>query len=103
MSAQTPRRRTHQRSVYCSAEEQEAIRAEARAAGRTVSRHVLERVHADDPERHRLVLSEAQQTEILEGVRLLDGFVRELLRPLPEYGGRTLMGVVAQLAGERER
>ena len=103
MSAPAPRRRTHQRSVHCSPEEQEAIRERARAAGTTVTRHVLELVRGDDTERHPLVLSEAEQRALLEGVGLVDGFVRELLRPRPEYGGLTLIGVVAQLAGERGR
>ena len=103
MSEDGPRRRTHQRSVHCSPEEQEAIRECARAAGKTTTRHVLELVEADDPERHPLVLSEAEQRELHAGVRLVEGFVRELLRPRPEYGGLTLIGVVAKLAGGRAR
>ena len=43
--------RPKQRSLHCSPEEQEAIRARAAAAGRTVSRHVLGLARADAPAR----------------------------------------------------
>ena len=103
MSEEATVRRARQRSVYCTAGEQEAIREAARAAGKTVSRHVLELALADDPDRHPLALSAEEQTELLESVRRVDQFVGKLLEPLPEYGGRTLFGVVALLAGERIR
>ena len=103
MSDNGPRRRTRQRSVHCTPEEQEAIRASARAAGKTVSRHILDLVRADDSSgRHPLALSPSEQQAMLESLRQADDFVQALLRPLPGYGGLTLPGAVARLLGAEQ-
>ena len=102
MSKPGPCRRTQQRIVHCSPEEREAIRASARAAGKTVSRHVLDLARADDGCRHPLVLSDEEQRELLDCPRCVNGFVRALRQPLPEYGGLTLPGVIARLSEGQE-
>ena len=102
MNDPVPRRRTQQRSVHCSPEEREAVRASARAAGKTVSRHVIDLARTDDGFRYPLALSDAEQRELLDCLRRVDGFVQALFRPLPEYGGLTLPGVIARLSEGRE-
>ena len=102
MSDPRPRRRTQQRSVYCSPEKREEIRASASAAGKTVSRHVIDLARADDGCRHPLALSDVEQRELLDCLRRVNGFVRALQQPLPEYGGLTLPGVIARLSEGRE-
>ena len=70
------------------------IRERAEAAGKTVSRYVMELALADDPDRHPLVLSEEEQAELRDGVRELQAFVLAL-RPL------SLLSAVSVLARER--
>ena len=53
-----------QRSLHCKPAEQAMIRERAEAAGKTVSRYVMELALADDPDRHPLVLSEEEQAEV---------------------------------------
>ena len=88
--------RPKQRSLHCSPEEQEAIRARAAAAGRTVSRHVLELARADAPERHPLILSGAEQAELRDGVAELRALVRAARAALP--GDADLAGALARLS-----
>ncbi len=47
-----------QRSLHCKPGEQATIRARAAAAGKTVSRYVLDLALADDPDRHPVALTE---------------------------------------------
>ena len=67
----TARDAPRQRSVHCDRSEREAIRKNAAAAGKTVSRFLLDLALADDPDRHPLILTEAEQRELLGGVREL--------------------------------
>ena len=67
------------------------IRARAEAAGKTVSRYVLDLALADDPDRHPVVLTPDEQAELRDGVRELRAFVRAVnddrasaTRSLPE-------------------
>ena len=53
-----------QRSLHCKPAEQAMIRERAEAAGKTVSRYVMELALADDPDRHPLVLSEEEQAGV---------------------------------------
>ncbi len=51
-------RKRKPRSLHCSSlREQAEIRARAKAAGKTVTRYVLDLALADDPDRHPLVLT----------------------------------------------
>ena len=52
------------------------IQARAEAAGKTVSRYVLDLALADDPDRHPVVLTPDEQAELQGGVRELRAFVR---------------------------
>ncbi len=65
-----------QRSLHCNPEEQAMIRARAEAAGKPVSRYVLDLALADDPDRHPVVLTPDEQAELRDGVRELRAFVR---------------------------
>ena len=96
--------RPRQRSVHCSAGERRLVRARARAAGKTISRYVLDLVRADlDEARARALRAEAHRA-LVEGVRSIDESLRHAFRdPLPECGGLTLADAVALLARERGR
>ena len=60
-----------QRSLYCGPAAQATIRGRAAAAGKTVSRYLLDLALADDPDRHPVVLTPAEQAELRDGVREL--------------------------------
>ena len=60
-----------QRSLYCRPDERAMIRGRAKAAGKTVSRYLLDLAMADDPDRHPVVLTPAEQAELRDGVREL--------------------------------
>jgi len=90
-----------QRSLYCNPAEQAMIRERAAAAGMTVSRYVIERALADDPDRHPLVLTEEEQAEVRGGVLELRDFVHALRRELRGAGGLSLLSAIAVLARER--
>ena len=70
------------------------------AAGKTVSRHVLELALADDPARHALVLTEEEQAELRDGVREVQAFVRALRRELPGGSGLSLLSAISVLTRE---
>ena len=57
-----------QRSLHCNPAEQAMIRERAAAAGKTVSRYVVELALADDPDRQPLVLTEEEQAALRDGV-----------------------------------
>ena len=65
-----------QRSLHCNPDEQATIRARAAAAGKKVSRYVLDLALADDPDRHPVVLTPDEQAELRDGVRELRVLVR---------------------------
>ena len=78
-----PRR---QRSLHCRPVEQKAIRDTAAGAGKTVSRYVLDLALADDPERHPVVLTEAEQLELRDRVEEVWLFVRAVKEGLAGTG-----------------
>ena len=92
-----------QRSLHCTPAEQAMIREKAAEAGKPVSRHVLDLALADDPDRHPLVLTEAEQRELLDGMREVGAFVLALRRELPGGSGLSLLGAISLLAQERSR
>ena len=77
------------------------IRERAAAAGKTVSRYVVELALADDPDRHPLVLTEEEQVEQRDGAREVQAFVRALRRELPGGSGLSLLSAISVLARER--
>ena len=83
------------RSLHCKPEEQALIRERALAAGKTVSGYVLDLAHADDPERHELVLTADEQTELRDAAAELRAFVRALTIELPKTGGLSLLAAIA--------
>ena len=90
-----------QRSLHCKPAEQVMIRERAEAAGKTVSRYVVELALADDPDRHPLVLTEEEQAELRDGVLELQALARALRRELPGGSGLSLLGAVSVIARER--
>ena len=91
------------RSLHCKPEEQALIRERAAAAGKTVSGYVLDLALADDPERHQLVLTADEQTDLRDAVAELRAFVLALMIELPNTGGLSLLAAIAVLgeAGRR--
>ena len=75
-------RERKQRSLHCSPREQAEIRVRASAAGKTVTRYVVDLVLADDPDRHPVVLTAGEQREQLEMLRHCDGVTLFLSRIL---------------------
>ena len=53
-----------QRSLHCKPGEQAKLRAAADAADKTVSRYVIDLALADDPDRHPVALTPAEQAEL---------------------------------------
>ena len=98
-AAERPGRR--QRSLHCKPAEQAMIRERAAAAGKTVSRYVMELALADDPDRHPLVLSEEEQVKLRDGVLELQALARALRRELPGGSGLSLLSAISVLARER--
>ena len=90
-------RERKQRSLHCSSKEQNEIRARAKAAGKTVTRYVLDLALADDPNRHPLVLTSEEQREQLGMLRHCDGVLRMLRKELPGGSGLSLFQVLAVL------
>ncbi len=87
-----------QRSLHCRPGEQEAIRGAAAAAGKTVSRYVLDLALADDPDRHPVALTEAEQAELRDRVEEVWSFVRDATRAL-DGTGPEVAGAIRALAG----
>ena len=79
-------RERKQRSLHCSSREQDEIRLRASAAGKTVTRYVLDLALADDPNRHPLVLTAGEQQEQLEMLRHCEGVMRMLREEPPVQG-----------------
>ncbi|MDD9984322.1 MAG: hypothetical protein OXU81_23670, partial [Gammaproteobacteria bacterium] len=88
--------RPRQRSVHCSARERRLVRARAKAAGKTISRYVLDLVRADAP-------SGGEAYALMERVCGIEKALRALRDPLPECEGLTLADAIALLARERSR
>ena len=96
MSEAPARARPRQRSVHCSARERRLVRARAKAAGKTISRYVLDLVRADAP-------GGGESHALTERVCGIEEVLRALRDPLPECGGLTLADAIALLARERSR
>ena len=90
-----------QRSLYCNARDQKAIRAKAAAAGKPVSRYLVDLWRVDDPESHGIALTAAEQAELRDGVREVRAFAHALMRELPGAGGLSLLAAVSVLARDR--
>ena len=75
-----------QRSLHCKPGEQATIRVRAAAAGKTVSRYVLDLALADDPDRHPVALTEAEQAELRDRVGEVWIFVRAVKQALAGTG-----------------
>lgn len=97
----TDRPRKRQRSVYCTARDQRTIRSQAKAAGKPLSRYLLDLWRADDPESHGVALTAAEQEELRDGVREVRAFAHALMRELPGSGGLSLLAAVSVLARGR--
>ena len=95
--------RARGRSVYCAVETQAAMRERAREADMPLSRLVMELARADDPDRHRLVLSEAEKRAMRDDLHECAELVRALRRGLPGCGGLTLLDALDLLATEWRR
>ena len=70
--------RARGRSVYCAVETQDAMRERARQKDMPLSRLVVELAHADDPARHPLVLSKAEQRAMRDALAECAALVRAL-------------------------
>ena len=68
-----------------------------------LSRLVVERAHADNPDRHPLVLSETEQWAMRDALAEWAELVQALGRGLPGYGGINLLDTVDLLATEWRR
>ena len=68
-----------------------------------ISPYVLDLALADDPERHQLVLTADEQTDLRDAVAELRAFVLALMIELPNTGGLSLLAAIAVLgeAGRR--
>ena len=95
--------KARQRCIHCDPATQEAIRERARAAGRSVSRHVMDLALADDPVRHRLALSEVEQRALLDDVAEVAALARALRRALPGWGALNVLDAMDLLAREWRR
>ena len=95
------RGRPRQRSLHCPPEEQEMIRARAKAAGKSISRYVLDLALADDPDVHPLALDAEAQLSLLDGVLDVLDFVRALQDELPGGSGQSLLSAISAMAADR--
>ena len=98
MTGETKQAWKRQRSLHCTPAEQATIRERAEAAGKTVSRHVLDLALADDPDRHPLVLTGEEQAGLRDGIRATEALVLALRRELPGGSGLSLLGAISLLA-----
>lgn len=93
--------RKRRRSLYCSAAERRTIRGKAAAAEKTVSRYLLGLSLGDDPDRHVVALTAAEQEELRDGVREVRALALALRRELPGGGGLRLLAAISVLARAR--
>ena len=91
------------RSVYCALETQAAMREQAREADMALSRLVVELARADDPDRHALVLTEAEQRAMRDELGECAELARSLRRGLPGCGGLNLFDALDLFAEEWRR
>jgi len=74
------------------------IRARAKAAGKSISRHVLDLALADDPDVHPLAIDEEEQLSLLDGVLEVRDIVRLLQDGLPGESGQSLLSAISLMA-----
>ena len=79
--------RKRSRAIYCTLAERAAIRARAAAAGKPVSRHILDLAFAEAAGSHGSTLTAEEMGELLDGFRALVVFVRALKEGTPVGGG----------------
>ena len=91
------------RCVYCAVETQSAMHERAREVDMPLSRLVVELARADDPDRHPLVLAEAEQEAMRDELGEVAELVRSLRRGLPGCGGLNLFDALDLLAQEWRR
>ena len=70
--------RKRSRAIYCAPEERAAIRARAAAAGKPVSRLILDLAFAEAADGRGSALTAEEMGELLDGFRTLAAFVRAL-------------------------
>lgn len=97
------RDRARGRSIYCAVETQDAMRERAREAGVPLSRLVVERAHADDPDRHPLALSESEQAAMRDDVGACAELARALRRELPGCGSLDFFDALELLVSQWRR
>ncbi|MCY4480993.1 MAG: hypothetical protein OXB97_13990 [Rhodospirillales bacterium] len=90
-------------SGYCAVETQDGTREGAREADMPLSRLVMELARADDPDRHALVLSEAEKRAMRDDLHECAELVQALRRGLPGCGGLTLLDALDLLAEAQRR
>ena len=73
------------------------------APGRSVSPHVTDLALADDPDRHRLALSETEQRVLLDDVAEVAALARALRRALPGWGALSVLDAIDLLARQWRR
>ena len=95
--------KARQRCIHCEPAAQDAIRERARAAGKSVSRHVMDLALADAPDRHRLVLSEVEQRALLDDVAEVAALARALRRALPGWDALSVLDAMDLLARQWRR
>ena len=95
--------KARQRNIHCPAAEQAEIRARADAAGKSVSRHVMDLARADAPARHALALSEAQQRALVDDVGEVAELARALRRELPGWRGLSVLEALEMVVGAWRR
>ena len=83
--------RKRARAIYCAPEERAAIRARAAAAGKPVSRLILDLAFAEAADRRGSALTAEEMGELLDGFRTLAAFVRTL-KEGAMVGGRSGTG-----------
>ena len=98
MSGATAGDGRRQRSLHCPPEEQEMIRARAKAAGKSISRYVLDLALADDPDIHPLVLDEDAQFALLDGMLDIRELVHAFRDELPGGSGQTFLSAISLMA-----
>ena len=86
-----------QRSLHCKPVEQALLREAADRADKTVSRYVIDLALADDPSRHPVALTPAEQAELRERVAEVWEIVRSA-KEAAEESGMSVADAIRSLA-----
>ena len=97
------RQRPRQRCVRSTAKEHAALRKRARAAGKNISRYLIDCALADATAHPLEARSEEQQLALRSGLLEVVELVRMVGRELPGCGGLSLFDAIEILARERAR